>query len=90
MPQKIIHKVVETCEDCPFCQIECGDYYCEFEWGEILLCKSLESTNYCIELRKWKDSQRTLFPMTECEKPENPLKIPKWCPLPDYEEDDLK
>lgn len=93
---KIIKQLINTCEDCPYFQY--NSYYgmsydSGYDCGKT--CERIindgELKQYEDAFKEYHKSQNTLFPISRSEKPVNPLSIiPKWCPLDNYWEDDLK
>jgi hypothetical protein len=55
-----------------------------------IICFPQDLVTFSKKIFEWKKSQKTLFPMSNDERPKNPYEIPEWCPLTDYQKDDLK
>lgn len=86
MISRTLNLQIDTCYECPYCKYN-GDYGRSYDSGwdcEYLgrLCDDNEFQRYYKKLDEWNDSQKTLFPIPLCEKPEYPFNIPDECPLP--------
>lgn len=78
------------CCDCPqfYFNHKDEEYKCEIK--SKIICYGSDLIEYTKKKQEWSDSQNGLFPMTKEEHPKNPYEIPEWCPLPNYQRDDLK
>lgn len=92
---KIVKKIVNTCSDCPYYSYNSyyersydSGYDCDLAYKRII--DDGDINLYHAKLKIYLDSQKTLFPLPKEEKPESIYKIPEWCPLENYQEDDLK
>lgn len=93
VPARIIPAtVIHTCYDCPFLKYD-SRYGMSFDSG--FDCEKTGDRiaddgwvkHFNDETHKWNESQKTLFPMTEEEKPFNPFTIPDNCPLEELTEE---
>lgn len=97
MTRKRVNVIVEdTCYGCPFCRYD-GDYGMSYDSGWD--CHNDEAPHYRIadegdvnraakrnlEIDK---SKKTLFPISDDQRVENPMKIPSWCPLEEVEDNE--
>jgi hypothetical protein len=87
IPQQITPaQIIKRCADCPY--YECIDYknydhICyHFQSGK-LICLEKELDDYDNELEEY--NSKPLLHST-IEPPKDPLRIPEWCPLEDYNE----
>lgn len=88
IPQQIIPaQIIKRCADCPY--YECTDYkdydhYCyneKYHGKGKFICRDIEVYDYQNELEEY--NSKPLLHST-INPPEDPLKIPEWCPLEEY------
>ena len=84
-----------NCHDCPynFYDSRYGNttdsgFYCQHENGARQV-EDNQITRFNKQLKEWEDSQLTLFPLSESDKPINPLvkRFNEHCPLQDISKD---
>ena len=91
--KKIVYVIVEsTCDDCPYCVY--NSYYSrsedsgfDCEHPDAAYTRRIVDDNtlseYKEEIEKLEGSKQTLFPVNKDLK--NPMSIPDWCPLKDFD-----